>query len=392
MPIKTTIYNHDYSLKRWRVLLIILLLVLLFFFLLLKPTASGQFVIHAKAIAVLPDQLNESSGLAITAPNRLWSHNDSGNTNELFCIDTTGNLLKQIKVYNAFNVDWEDLAMDPEKNIYINDAGNNNSDRQDLRIYRIPNPDFVEGDFIEAEVIDFHFEDQVAFPPPPNNQNFDIEGIIWREGMLYLFTKNRSNPLNGYSKMYRLPASPGEHTAMLIDSVYMGNTNDEARVTAADFNKSTGELALLTRTKVVVFTNYVGDRFLDGQKTTFYFSTPQGQVEALVFGGGRTLYMTEEKTKSKSGSLYTFELPLINDIIEKDKIDITLYPNPTSDFLTLSTYTKPDKIELFDSEGTFVTNFNRHSTQLNLKEIAAGTYIMRLNFGTKTICKHIIKL
>lgn len=372
--------------------MLVILLILMIFFLLLKPTATGQFVIQLKVIAVLPDQLDESSGLAITAPNRLWSHNDSGNTNELFCIDTTGNLLKQITVYNAFNVDWEDLAMDPEKNIYINDAGNNNNDRQDLRIYRIPNPDFVEGDFVEAEVIDFHFEDQVAFPPPPNNHNFDIEGIIWREGMLYLFTKNRSNPLNGYSKMYRLPASPGEHTAMLIDSVYMGNTNDEARVTAADFNKSTGELALLTRTKVVVFTNYVGDRFLDGQKTTFYFSTPQGQVEALVFGGGRTLYMTEEKTKSKSGSLYTFELPLINDIIEKDKIDITLYPNPTSDFLTLSTYTKPDKIELFDSEGTFVTNFNRHSTQLNLKEIAAGTYIMRLNFGNKTISKHIIKL
>ncbi len=391
MPIKTTIYGDKFNSARWRLMLVILL-ILMIFFLLLKPTATGQFVIQVKAIAALPDQLDESSGLAITAPNRLWSHNDSDNRNELFCFDTTGNLLKQLTVYNALNIDWEDLAMDSEKNIYINDAGNNNNDRQDLRIYRIPNPDLVEGDFVEAAVIDFHFEDQVAFPPPPNNHNFDIEGIIWREGMLYLFTKNRSDPLNGYCKMYRMPALAGEHTAMLIDSVYMGNTNDEARVTAADYNESTGELALLTRTKVVIFTNYEGDRFFDGQKTTFYFSSPQGQVEALVFAGGRTLYMTEEKTKSKRGNLYTFELPLINDIIEKDKIGIMLYPNPTSDFLTLNTHKKPYKIELFDSEGTFVTNFNRHSTQLNLKEIAAGTYIMRLNFGDKTISKHIIKL
>ncbi len=391
MPIKTTIYGDKFNSARWRLTLVILL-ILMIFFLLLKPTATGQFVIHVKAIAVLPDQLDESSGLAITAANRLWSHNDSDNTNELFCFDTTGNLLKQLTVYNALNIDWEDLAMDSEKNIYINDAGNNNNDRQDLRIYRIPNPDLVDGDFVEAAVIDFQFEDQVSFPPPPNNHNFDIEGIIWHEGMLYLFTKNRSEPLNGYCKMYRLPASPGEHTAMLIDSVYLGNTNDEARVTAADFNESTGELALLTRTKVVVFTNYVGDRFFDGQKTTFYFSTPQGQVEALVFAGGRTLYMTEEKTKATSGNLYSIELPLINDIREKDKIDISLYPNPTSDFLALSTYTKPDKIELFDSAGKSVTNFDCSTNQLNLKEIAAGIYVLRLSFGNKTISKHIIKL
>ncbi len=276
MPIKTTIYSEKHNAARWKLLLIIIL-ILMIFFLLLKPTASGQFVIEVKTIAVLPDQLDESSGLAITALNRLWSHNDAGNTNELYCFDTTGNLLRQLTIYNALNVDWEDMAMDTEKNIYISDAGNNSNDRQDLRIYRIPNPDLVEGDFVEAAIIDFHFEDQVAFPPPPNNHNFDIEGIVWIDGQLYLFTKNRSNPLSGYCKMYRLPASPGEHTAILVDSVYLGNTNDEARVTSAAYNASTGELALLTNKKVVVFTNYVSDRFFDGQMTTFNFSTPQGK-------------------------------------------------------------------------------------------------------------------
>jgi hypothetical protein len=391
MPIKTTIYNHDYSLKRWRVLLIILL-VLLFFFLLLKPTASGQFVIQAKAIAVLPDQLDESSGLAITAPNRLWSHNDAGNTNELFCFDTSGNLVRQLTVYNALNVDWEDLAMDSEKNIYISDAGNNNNDRQDLRMYRIPNPDLVEGDFIEADIIDFHLEDQTAFPPPPNNQNYDIEGVVWREGMLYLFTKNRSNPLNGYCKMYRLPATPGEHTAMLIDSVYLGNTNEEVRVTAADYNESTGELALLTRTKVVVFTNYPGDRFFEGQMTTFYFSTPQGQVESLVFAGDRKLYMTEEKAKANSGSLYEFELPLINDMRENHEAGIAIYPNPTNGFLYFETKVKPDKIELLNSKGLFLHKIDCDETHLNLRDCAPGTYVLRLSFGAKTISKYIIKI
>ena len=50
-------------------------------------------------VGVVPDELQESSGLAIsrTQPGVLWSHNDSGDGPTLYAIDMSGKLLAQIK-------------------------------------------------------------------------------------------------------------------------------------------------------------------------------------------------------------------------------------------------------------------------------------------------------
>lgn len=264
----------------------------------------SQQDIEARPIVKQPDVLIESSGIYVSGPNRIWAHNDSGNTNELFCFDTTGQLLRTLLISNATNIDWEDLAVDDQKRVYINDAGNNNNNRTDLKIYRIPNPDSIPEDEVQAEVINFVFEDQYQFPPPPSNRNFDIEAMIWKSDSLFLFTKNRSNPQTGYSKMYRLPAHPGIYTAQLIDSVYLGSTNEEARVTAADINPVTGELLLLTRTKIVSFRAYPGNRFFDGYITEYFFTEPMGQIEAIGFVDNNRLFITEEVTGPNTGFLY----------------------------------------------------------------------------------------
>jgi hypothetical protein len=265
--------------------------------------------INARPVTQLPPALVESSGISVRNPNRIWSHNDSGNTNELFLFDTTGTLIRTLLISNATNVDWEDLAVDTQNRIYINDAGNNNNDRTDLRIYRIPDPQTIPGSSVNAAIINFSFEDQTQFPPPPANRNFDIEAMIWKSDSLFLFTKNRSNPQTGYSKMYKLPAQPGTHTAILFDSVYLGATNLEARVTAADINHQTGEVVLLTQTKIVSFVNYPGNRFFDGIKSESYFVSSMGQIEAISFTGDGRIFITEEGSGSNAGFLYEVMWP-----------------------------------------------------------------------------------
>ena len=55
--------------------------------------------------------LEENSGL-ILWNDRLWTHNDGGNSTALFEMDTTGTIIRTVNVSNAVNVDWEDIAQD----------------------------------------------------------------------------------------------------------------------------------------------------------------------------------------------------------------------------------------------------------------------------------------
>src|SRR5262245_23653064 len=53
-----------------------------------------------KEVGAVPDQLRESSGLAISRsqPGILWSHNDSGDGPNLYAIDISGKLLAVFRV------------------------------------------------------------------------------------------------------------------------------------------------------------------------------------------------------------------------------------------------------------------------------------------------------
>lgn len=257
----------------------------------------------------LPSVLKESSGIAITASGKIWSHNDSGNENKLYCFNMSGNLLRTITITNVTNNDWEDLAMDNQKRIYINDAGNNSNARTNLAIYRIPDPETFVDNTVNAEIINFSFEDQTAFPPPSNNRNFDIEAIVWHSDSIFMFTKDRSSPLTGFTKLYKIPAVPGTHDAKLSGSYFLGSSDISAKVTAADIHPGSGSLVLLVNQRLIIFRDFPGNRFFDGDKTDYAFITRPGQAEAIVFASKTLLYMTEEGAGSNTGYLYEINLP-----------------------------------------------------------------------------------
>jgi len=82
--------------------------------------------------------LNESSGLCYT-DGKLWSHDDSGNSAEIYSIDTSdGHLLQRIIVDNYPNTDWEEITAD-SLCLYVGDFGNNNGTRTDLKVLKIAN-------------------------------------------------------------------------------------------------------------------------------------------------------------------------------------------------------------------------------------------------------------
>jgi hypothetical protein len=271
------------------------------------PELPGNFSI--RQVRRLPSLVIESSGVLALSNNILWTHNDSGNTPDLFRIDTMGQITRTLRISNVQNNDWEDLAIDPQGRFYICDTGNNNNNRTNLAIYRIPNPETISGNTVTAEIIGYSFQDQTAFPPPQNQRHYDVEGVIWRNDSLFMFTKDRSSPFEGTTRLYAIPAQPGTHVAKLMGGISIEGNTHQARITAADINHQTGEVVLLTGSRIFSFKNYPGSRFLEGTKTEYKFPTQLGQAEAISFFGAKKLYITEEGSSGQGGFLYEVGLP-----------------------------------------------------------------------------------
>lgn len=354
--------------------------------------SQNKLFIDARPVTQIPVAVYECSGIAVMSPNRIWAQNDAGNTNELFCFDTTGNLVRSLLILNATNIDWEDLTRDDEGRIYINDAGNNDNSRTDLKIHRIPDPETIVGSVVEAETVNFIFEDQYQFPPPSTNLNYDIEAIAWKSDSLYLFTKNRSNPQNGMCKMYRLPAAPGTYTAKLMGSIFLGENNDEARVTSADINPESGEVILLTMKKIISFTNYPFNNFFDGDKVEYFFSTPMGQIEGVDFVDTCRLFLTEEGSKRAGGYLYEVLWQSTSAVRESILERISVFPNPFHDFLMIDNPTGLNiTADMWDIHGKMVKRNANTDRVIRTQDLNPGVYFLELKMKDQFLVKQVVK-
>lgn len=280
---------------------------------------NNGHVITPEVLGKLPVSIKESSGLLAENKNSFWTHNDSGGSPVLYNIDSTGKIIQIKRITNATNLDWEDLTVDEEGNFYIGDFGNNKQNRKALQIYKIPNPRNLEEERIQANVIEFYLPDQTLFPPNPTDKNFDIEAMISFESNLYLFSKNNTNPYTGYSKMYKLPNKPGQYTAELLDSVYLGESYIESSVTGAALSKDSKHLVLLSYSKLTIFSCFEGNNFFSGKSTTLLFSNIS-QKEALSFLDKRYLYITDEVFHNYGGYLYRIDTEGILPKCPKTKI------------------------------------------------------------------------
>jgi hypothetical protein len=189
-------------------------------------------------------EIRESSGIVRSRQyaNLYWTHNDSGDSPRLFAIDSTGRLIGILPVRNAHHVDWEDIALDEQGNLYIADIGNNRSTRRDLGIYVVPEPNPCQDTVATAvRFIPLAYPDQRAFPAVPSN--FDAEALwVWKNH-LYVLTKRWGD---GRTVLYR--STPLDEPVIRwerLDSLDIGGL-----VTAADLSPDGRRLAVLTYTAI----------------------------------------------------------------------------------------------------------------------------------------------
>ena len=185
----------------------------------------------------LPAEVKETSGLFFHN-GRLWTHNDSGGKPILYGIDTTTfEVVQRITLANGKNKDWEDVCTDGTT-VFVGDMGNNNGKRKHLRIYMFPLSDIPEeGDAsVMVDSIVFRFADQTNFEKRKVH-DFDCEAMFATKDHLYLFSKGWAT---GTTRLYRLPKTPGEHVAEVVNSF-----DSKGLVTGADYDAEKNLLVVL---------------------------------------------------------------------------------------------------------------------------------------------------
>lgn len=254
-----------------------------------------------KKTADLASELNENSGM-VYVNGALWMINDSGNSDHLYQVSTKGEIIDRIKVKNAKNVDWEDLATDQKNHIYIGDFGNNENHRDDLVIYTVALAEIEKGK-VKATKQSFKLEDQESLNPKKKNLNYDIEAFVYHDAGFYLFTKNRSSKFNGASKVYRLELGENHQTAKLITALDLCNNPETCQVTGADIYDN--DIILLMHDKVYLVKDFESNNFSDLTQISL---DHKSQKEAICFKNEKKLYISDEKGDKKSAKLYSFKI------------------------------------------------------------------------------------
>lgn len=340
--------------------------------------SRAQELDDIKRICTLEPVLEETSGL-IWLNGHLWTHNDSGNSNELFCIDTTScNILRTVEISNAVNTDWEDICTD-DKYVYIGDFGNNNGNRTDLCIYRISG-DVVMNESVEqveADSIRFFYPNQEQFEWENYSTNFDCEAMIAYDDSLYLFSKNWGN-LKTY--LYALPKTPGEHPATLLDSF-----NVDGLITGADIDTTDNRIVLLaynqymTNTFIVVLDAYQGNHFFSGNITTLKLGLSFHQTEGIAIDNNNIL-ISNETFSSNEAALHKTKLiyDYIPPVILPDGPDY--YPNPAGKSLHIVNCTPFNRLYITNIRGHIMLEKSIKSDSITLQFpfLNSGLYIIEM--------------
>ena len=353
-------------------------------------------------ITLLSSNLVEASGLAFFE-NRLFTHLDGGNPDQLFELDTINGTIKEtITIPLADNLDWEDLAED-EDYLYIGDFGNNFGNRTDLHIYKILKSDFIAGT-ISPELIEFSYSDQTDFTSLPNNNNYDCEAFFFWNDSLHLFSKNW---VDFKTRHYVLPASPGEHIAQLRDSLEV-----QGQITAADISDN-GEALLLgynTNTSEVflwLLFDFPGSAVFSGNRRRISMGSAiaSSQVEGLAFRDSTSGYICSEEfsilpPKLLAFNIYQYLATPVSDYEEINEPKITIFPNPTQGIIRINFGDQlhhTPHLQIIDSAGNKIldrflkTSYSIAETSLDIAHFPPGSYWIVINHANQFIAELIHK-
>lgn len=352
-------------------------------FILMLPSHSYTQNYHLDSLAILSQAVPESSGL-LFKEGRLITHNDSGGAPHLYEIDTLdGQVVREVVINNAQNIDWEDLTADSTY-LYIGDIGNNFGNRTDLTIYKILWSEYLTRDSIEAQQINYSYSDQLDFS---NNQFFtpyDAEALVAIGDSLFLFTKDWST---AHSKVYPLPKTPGTYAAIAIDSFAVPGL-----ITGADLSPDGNQLLLSaysgTSAFVLAFSDFT--TFPLPVETVYSWPLPlTGSIksEGICWRNDRFAYISTEQVGTLPSVLYRLDTDFVSAVTFPESSLVKVFPQPATENIQV-TAKQIYGLELYNANGTLVLKTTQ--AYLDVSHLPAGMYFLMILMEGQKIVKQVI--
>ncbi len=251
--------------------------------------ALSSSVCRPTGAHTLPDEVRESSGLALSRvrPNILWTHNDRGNEPEIFALATDGGLVQTVRVA-APATDWEDLAVAPCRGgacLLIADIGDNDGDRKEIAIHRIPEPGADARETAPAETLRARFPDGAR----------DAEALFsLPSGDLFIVTKGRGTEIALYR--FRAPQDAGRVTELeRVRELFPRPEGNRDRVTAAAATPDGRRVGIRTYRRLYL---YDTESLVSGGELTptvvDLAPLQEDQGEGLALADDGTVWLTSE--------------------------------------------------------------------------------------------------
>jgi len=242
-------------------------------------------------------RLTESSGLVASRqfPGVFWSHTDGGGPKKqyLFAMDTSGNSLGEFFIGNALIDDWEDIAVDDQKHLFIADTGNNDLRRRTVTVHELDEPALNSG----LSIISPRRSWQLRWP----GESFDCESLFIWQGHGYLVSKVFKD---ARAQIFRFPLTDSKAPIVLE---LIATTKIESPVTGADISLDGKLLGLVAKSGAFVY-RIDGDVARAGKGKPHQNKFREGQIEACTFvpeglfvtSESREIYLfTDEEFRTK---------------------------------------------------------------------------------------------
>ena len=276
------------------------------------PVAARAVPAQPTERARLQDKsIAELSGLAASRryPGVLWGHNDSGDTARLFALNERGETVATVNFAGLEARDWEDMTLAGQW-IYIAEIGDNLSINENIRVYRLREPDLnpdKTGQIVDLKPAQWE-EMTLSYPDGAR----DAETLAATpDGHLLIVSKNR-----GGSNFYALKEPFQNGRTATLDKIFFdvqfGATGWTTKLaTSGDLSPDGKTLAVTTYTQLYQFPLARPFDF-----TSLQIRAPQiqelprlKQCESVCFAAdGRSLWVASE---GKGAPLW--ELPLSGD-------------------------------------------------------------------------------
>ena len=251
-----------------------------------RTTASG---------IVFPDELDESSGVAISLrhPGTYWTHNDAGSV--LYAVDREGSITARFPLAESLR-DWEDLAVstcaEGGSCLYLADLGDNYEERPAgrIRLHRVPEPD-PTGSGAELNA-DGKLPIE-SFPMRLPDGPRDVEALLVFPGeRVYVVTKGRNHPVTVYR--YPPPLRPDTVTLEHVQELTSRARITPRQVTGGAVDPR-GEVLALRTYESLQFYRMDGDTLaaIDGALVNLH-TLQEGQGEGVGIGLDGLVALTSE--------------------------------------------------------------------------------------------------